>query len=77
MLGSLEAVWVLHWQRHWWHLWPSVGSDSGNCPAPEVASMLYLLGHPGFPQTLAPEARLPWGGGMQAWRTEALCHEGR
>lgn len=33
-LGSLEAVWVLYWQRHWWYLWPPVGSDSGNCPAP-------------------------------------------
>lgn len=42
-----------------------------------AASMLYLLGHPGFPQTLTPEARLPWGGGMQAWRTGALSHEGQ
>jgi len=32
---SLEAVWVLPWQRHWRCLWPSAGSDSGNSPAPE------------------------------------------
>lgn len=41
-----------------------------------AASMLYLLGHPGFPQTLTPEARLPWGGGMQAWRTEVSATKG-
>lgn len=61
---------MLPWQRHWRCLWPSVGSDSGNYPAPGAASTLYLLGHPGHqlpstlisPKTLIPEARLAWDG---------------
>lgn len=53
---SLEAMWVVPWQRHWRCLWPSAGSDSGNSLLLRAASMLHLLGHPGYqlPSTLIP-----------------------